>query len=250
MIDDALDLAASGWPVLPLRGKIPMTRHGKDDATTDPEAIRSWWERWPTANIGIALPSPAIVIDVDPRHGGGDSWQGLLAGHDPLPITLTCITGRDDGGRHFYWHHPGGRISGRRLGPGIDLREGGKHYVVAPPSIHPETGGQYRWADVHAPVVWPPKWLAEVLWEPVVEHTAHRPGSSGGSFDGLVQLVAGTGEGNRNGALYWACRRALKDGLLDQAKPALVAAAQSTGLTDHEIQGTIRSAEQRGEWVA
>ncbi|MGH7487948.1 MAG: bifunctional DNA primase/polymerase, partial [bacterium] len=51
----ALEYAARGWPVLPIRprAKLPLTEHGLHDATTDPELITQWWERWPDANIGI-----------------------------------------------------------------------------------------------------------------------------------------------------------------------------------------------------
>ena len=48
-IDHALAYVAAGLPVLPLRerGKEPATRHGKDDATLDPEQVRDWWIRHP-----------------------------------------------------------------------------------------------------------------------------------------------------------------------------------------------------------
>src|SRR6516162_1082533 len=34
-------------------GKHPRTAHGLKDATTDPEQIRKWWMKWPTANLGM-----------------------------------------------------------------------------------------------------------------------------------------------------------------------------------------------------
>jgi hypothetical protein len=58
-LDAALAYAARGWPVLPLRGKVPRIRKaaggsGVHDATTDLEQIKQWWTKWPDANIGIA----------------------------------------------------------------------------------------------------------------------------------------------------------------------------------------------------
>ena len=55
---------ALGWPVFPLtaRGKKPLTDHGYQDATIDPETITTWLSRWPVANIGTQHPS---VLDCD-----------------------------------------------------------------------------------------------------------------------------------------------------------------------------------------
>ena len=41
----ALQYAARGWHVLPLRprGKQPLTRHGCQEATVDAAAIVAWW---------------------------------------------------------------------------------------------------------------------------------------------------------------------------------------------------------------
>ena len=52
MLDHAFELAACGWEVLPLNGKIPRTLHGLDDASADSEIVYEWWTRWPSANIG------------------------------------------------------------------------------------------------------------------------------------------------------------------------------------------------------
>jgi hypothetical protein len=57
MIAAALAYAARGIHVLPLEpdGKRPKTDRGVHDASTDLRTIRMWWERWPRANIGIAI---------------------------------------------------------------------------------------------------------------------------------------------------------------------------------------------------
>lgn len=141
-LDAALSYAARGWPVLPLAGKIPTTTHGVKDATTDEATIRGWWTRAPTANVGIACGtvSGLLVVDVDARSGGLET----IAGYD-LPPTLTVKTG--GGGLHLYYRRPDAPIVGGkgRFGPGVDCQSDGR-YVVAPPSIHPETGQPYRWA--------------------------------------------------------------------------------------------------------
>src|SRR5437868_5118832 len=91
----ALEYAKRGWPVIPLHNpsndgkcscgnkectsiaKHPRTKQGCKDATFQPMTICGWWQRWPNANIAIKTgkESGLIVVDVDPRHGGEQSWQ-------------------------------------------------------------------------------------------------------------------------------------------------------------------------------
>jgi hypothetical protein len=165
----ALLYARNGWEVLPLRGKLPLIpgahptgdplrgrckgtcgRHGHGvlDATSDLATVDAWWSRWPNANIGIRVPEHCFVLDVDPRHGGDARLRELEAANGLLPATMTAYSGRGDGGRHIWFTHPGGHLSAARLPRGLDLKTHAG-YVVAPPSIHPDTGGRYRWALSH-----------------------------------------------------------------------------------------------------
>ncbi len=145
----ALWYASLGWPVFPCRpgAKEPLTAHGVLDATIDEQTIRSWWAKWPAANVAIATGAKAglVVLDVDPRHGGDESLAALEAKYGKLPSTVECLTG--GGGRHLYFKYPGGTIkNATALGgwPGLDVKGDGG-YVIAPPSIHP-SGERYRWA--------------------------------------------------------------------------------------------------------
>ena len=69
MMDVAIKYAEMGLAVFPVRrNKAPYTPHGCKDAKTDLRAIKSWWKRWPDANIGIATGSISggiVVIDID-----------------------------------------------------------------------------------------------------------------------------------------------------------------------------------------
>jgi hypothetical protein len=43
-----------GIPIFPCgRNKAPLTKKGFKDATTDPEQILEWWEKYPDAMIGM-----------------------------------------------------------------------------------------------------------------------------------------------------------------------------------------------------
>lgn len=245
MLAEALGYASAGWPVFPLKGKHPLTKHGFHDATLNHDRIYDWWHRWPRANIGYAIHIGLMVIDVDPRAGGSASLAELTNRHGPLPDTYTVISGREDGGCHFYLLKPDGKLTSSRLPKGIDLREGGKHYVVLPPSIHPDTGRPYRLAhgDDERDIEAPPRWLIDLVRAPILPPAPPqiRSGSTG---DGLIRFVAEAQEGERNAKLYWACCESLRDGTWQATRHPLRQAALSIGLTEHEVDATMRSAER------
>jgi hypothetical protein len=159
-LDAALEYAARGWHVVPLkpRGKKPIfhawqivaERHG-----ADPEKLKLWWDTEPNANVGIltGLASGVIVVDVDPRNGGDDALLDHFPNLKAWGKGLRVRTG--SGGLHFYIKHPWlaerrpiqSRTGKRGVGNGLELKADGGHQVVAPPSIHPETGKAYEWAE-------------------------------------------------------------------------------------------------------
>src|SRR5690349_1979863 len=99
----ALDYAERGWPVFPVRGKVPLTRRGFQDATTGAGQVRSWWGTRPETGIGIATgrASGLVVLDVDPVHHGDHQLADWQARHSKLPPTPCVATG--GGGQHFYF---------------------------------------------------------------------------------------------------------------------------------------------------
>lgn len=140
LLTSALYYAHKGIRVFPLRPgeKRPATRHGLNDATTDPDQVRAWWEATPDANIGTPTGYQFDVVDVDPP----DGWESLVelktAGLIPEPLGY-AHTPR--GGMHIYVPVSGdGNAAG--ILPGIDLRGRGG-YVVAPPSRSPI--GSWEW---------------------------------------------------------------------------------------------------------
>jgi hypothetical protein len=236
VLDYALELAALGWLVLPLNGKIPLVGHGCNDATADADQVRSWWSRWPSANIGARVPDALLVFDVDPRNGGTEGWSSLTAGR-AVPDTLTVFSGRGDGGRHHYFLRPAGPITTTRVPAGIDVKKAG--YMVMPPSIHPDSGQPYTWHDVDPVPL--PAWLREVLRPapPRPRNPVSRLTSQTGRE--LVDFVARQENGNRNAGLFWAACRAIESGVLDTIEADLIAAAVATG----QDRRTVDSARKK-----
>lgn len=157
LLNAAIGYAGLGWAVHPLkpRAKEPATPHGCYDATTDTAMIRKWWAKSPNANIGIeAKRSHLVIFDIDTKGGvnGWESWRDLKAQIGP-GIENTVMVATPTGGGHVYYKANGQRLPNLgegELAPGIGVRAVNQ-YVVAPPSIHPDTGTRYEWDAGSAP---------------------------------------------------------------------------------------------------
>lgn len=232
--DVALAYARALWLVLALqpRGKAPLTAHGVRDATSDETTIRSWWARWPDANIGLAIPSDLIVVDIDSR----EALQQIHAEGLDLPATVRATTAR---GLHL-WYSTGSLQLRSRVGflPGVDIRAAGS-YVVAPPSIHP-SGVLYQWdVELRRSFITPcPEWILEKLTSNV---GTNQPRSSDDWAAKIKEIVPA---GRRNEALAEVA------GLLFRRLPAEAAAELSwiwaafklqPPLPELEIRRTIES---------
>lgn len=238
----ALELAAAGWEVLPLQGKIPRTRHGVKDATTDPRLIERWWPRGTRHNVGARVPARLVVLDFDPQNGGTPELFEQLTGVS-LPATLTVHSGRGTGGQHRYYLHPGGALTMSRLRKqgvvGVDIKTS-TGYCVMPPSLHPSTGKPYWW-ELHPFAEIPARLVEQLRPAPV---TAPRPRRDGlpPKASGLFEAIRTAPVGDRNDRLYWAARRALDDGQPPQVLDELEHIAVEVGLPPAEARAAIRSA--------
>lgn len=189
LIRAALDYAARGWHVIPLRPGTkrparpnhtaetcdhsdPRCTSGHTNwetrATTDPTRIETAWTAHRSWGIGIACgPSHLVVIDLDTakdgRPSGAESLARLTAdAGEELPPTWVVTT--PSGGTHHYYQHPegGARLpnTAGRLGPGIDTRAQGG-YVVAPPTALPV--GAYTAGPPPDEVPTLPPWFSHLL---------------------------------------------------------------------------------------
>jgi hypothetical protein len=161
-LDAALRVAARGFRVFPITPgdkKPPLISEWQLRASSDPEQIREWGKKWPTANIGLVA-DDLLIVDVDPRNGGDKGLEGLEALYGALPSTGPAVrTG--GGGVHIYFRSPGGLSSSTsRVATGVDIKTG-LGYVVIPPSV---TTAPYKWIrDLEQELPEVPGWLLEKL---------------------------------------------------------------------------------------
>ena len=170
-LSDAAQLYATKllWRVFPLRpnGKEPMGNlapHGVYSASNDASVVQRWWLEEPQANIGLACGHSFFVLDVDPRNHGDVTLATLVAKHGALPETVVASTG--GGGMHYFFACDEGAKLRSTVGEGLDVKSYGG-YVVAAPSIHPNTGRAYvwdGWSDPASQAIAPtPTWLVNLL---------------------------------------------------------------------------------------
>lgn len=186
LLDEALRYAAAGIPVFPLhwikndgncscrqgaicgaKGKHPRIKNWNEEATTDAEKIRQWWEKTPSANIGIPMgeKSGLVALDVDTRHRGDESLAMLMDEFEILPDTITATTG--GGGKHYIFKYTEELCLKNVVGfrDGLDIRTQGGMIVVAP-SVH-GSGRKYEWDTGKSPfdmeAAEMPAWLVEEI---------------------------------------------------------------------------------------
>lgn len=217
LLDWALAYAAIGFWIFPVhsiragrcscrnpkctrKGKHPLTKNGFKDATLDEATIRAWWATWQDANIGCATGASGLVgIDIDPRHGGDESWRDLK----PDKVSLeTAIALTGGGGNHIVYKegenapiptYVADQVSAP-LGPGIDVRARGG-YLILPPSSH-ESGNEYAWeqSPFDHPPLFLPTWLEERL--------TVRPQQERKEKQSYAKMLEGLNSGERNDRVF------------------------------------------------
>lgn len=256
MLSAALRYARDGLEVFPLspRRKTPLLSaddggEGFHDATSDPRQITAWWTAHPSANIAIRPPAGTIVVDVDPRSGGDEQLDTLIARHGALPATWRARTGSH--GLHLWFRLPEPGPVRAQLARGIDLKTHTTGYLVAPPSVHPN-GERYRWLSAPAGIpALAPAWMVAAATPAPVPlprfHQGTRSGRQGGrySLQCLIARVERAPMHRRNIVFFGALKDAAADGNLEAYAEALGQAALTAGLTAREIAATTASVGRR-----
>ena len=242
-----------GWRLIQLNGKSP-TKKGwtTSNGLSALEALQ-----YP-GNLGIICGEPSgrlFIVDID-----GERPEGL-------PVTPTVLTG--SGKLHLYYHLPDGLTLVKEntvsvVAHKVDTRGTGGQ-IVAPGSIHPDTGGLYHWmSDLSpddVPIVDVPQWVIDKLQAPrekapskkanQAPSTGTRPGSQlptnaryrTNALEAAAEEVRNAPSGQRNETLNTkayalAGISALSD---EQIEDALLSAAMDAGLSEVEAVTTIKS---------
>jgi len=142
-------------------GKHPRIKDGFKAATVDTEQIKKWWERWPTANIGVATGGGLFVLDVDFDHDGDRSLADLEVEHGELSDEHPRVnTGN---GVHYYFKIEGEvRNSASKVAPGLDIRGDGG-YVVGSGSTHGSGTVYTHDLGSGTSLISAPEWLEELV---------------------------------------------------------------------------------------
>ena len=243
----ALAYASRGWPVFPcLAGmKVPLTRHGFRDATTDERQITRWFASRPDRNLAIATGAPGPdVLDIDQHGQAGNGFAALTRLRDAgLLDGAKYHVSTPSGGLHLYFTGSDQR-NGHLARHHLDFRAAGG-YVLAPPSqVNGHAYQLFKIADGHGSLDWD---AVTQLLEPQRQITRPQPRQAlDHDLTHLAQWVASQQQGNRNAGLFWAANRALDaDPAADLS--ALAAAARQAGLEDQEITRTLDSARRTGQ---
>ena len=254
-----------GWRVFPLDGKRPYPgTHGLTDASSDVEQVVQWWAERPASNVGVRtgaapLGSGIWVLDLDADTDAEARVDAVAAGRE-YRDTLTVRTG--GGGLHLVYQYGPElsawlQASGLTLptrngidGKGLDVRSDGG-YIVAVPSVHPDTGAAYDWENKAAIAV-APEWLVRMVAKPIEERRAAPPPPrvEGGGFGAAVLRaavgkVASSTVGERHATLLAQSRTVggyiVSAGIsVVEAEAALVEAGEGCGKPSGEVRRTVR----------
>jgi hypothetical protein len=141
----AIGYARRGWAVVPVHFPVaglcscrqpccpspcehPLLEDWPESASTDPATLRSWWRRWPLANVGVVTGRLSGLVVVITRPGLADTvWMDLKPATD-------CVARTPAGERMtFYRLRPGQNVPSQRVWPDVEVRGDGA-FVVVPPS--------------------------------------------------------------------------------------------------------------------
>ena len=155
MLAAALEYAARGWYVCPLRAGTKADHltgaGGYHNASRDPEQVRRWWTQWPDANIALNLEASGLVALDPDTYKESCGWHNYINGRE-IPVTLVQRSAR--GGLHLIFKaDPGAEYPGT-LCPEVEIKHRG--YIMLEPSTF--EGGTYRFEtdDEPAPC---PEWV-------------------------------------------------------------------------------------------
>ena len=138
----ALRYAMAGYRVVPNAPgtKKPLITDWVTCASDNLEQVAAWWQKWPTANIGLALDDNLAVFDVDPRHGGELHHLDKLG----VDFARAPLQHTPHGGQHVWYQKPPSMRFDSSVPTldGLEVKTTGTQILVEPSEVD---GKQYRW---------------------------------------------------------------------------------------------------------
>ena len=262
-----------GFSVIPCKGKQPNNIRWSvfQRYVPTPNQLLMWERQFLFQNVGIIcgqVSGGLVVIDLD----GENAVQVFERRWPQLTDTFTVQSGSGKG-KHLYFYavRPIATTKVMELpnGGNIELRSNGQ-LIIAPPSIHPETGKRYR-IDKPLPIkridLYPCReWILGLERQKYGERMTHwkkgdvqskaekRAMSLGYAVTALQQecsAVVHSTDGNRNNRLNvaaYSLGQLVGDNLIPrwQVEDDLIAAAAACGLPEAESLRTIKSGIEAG----
>lgn len=251
ILQAAVKMRGRGIVPIPLHGKIPQIKQWQTLTleTVNADQIKQWHETGLLQNIGVLCGEASgklLVFDFD----GMPGYEAFSTKFPDLAETLTVATGSGNGMHVYYRAEVLPKSTGQLAVPGghIEVKADGRQ-VVAPPSVHPDTGAYY---ELHKPISIRPlseqhmtailDWVAEhnepeKTYAPEPEappstvHRAYAESALHNESELLAGVVAGTRNDQLNKAAF-ALGQLVGAGHLnrDEVYRALFDAAQRNGL--------------------
>ena len=172
-------------------------KHPQSSWTNTPvwdEALFDTWNELDRFESGYGINCAGLlVVDIDARNGGMDSYAKLLKQYPSIAATgLIVETGSGGGSKHLYFKCPVG-LELRKNVPefvGIDFLSGNKSYCVGPYSNH-VSGRQYN--IVHgspADIDTVPQELIDLLRKPEVHCNKFLSQNDNADFNELAEMLS------------------------------------------------------------
>lgn len=146
-LDIALACLKRGYYVIPCDGKEALVKGGTnwELASNDEAQIRSWWAKWPNANVAITGNlSENTVLDIDYGFTDEAEWRAWCE-RNGIPETYTVRTGGRPGFRvQMYFCGRMNDVGKWELDGASGQIKSTGGYVMAAGSIHPDSGERYE----------------------------------------------------------------------------------------------------------
>lgn len=207
----ALVYAEAGMYVLPVkRGtKHPGSLLGDDwptKSSRDSDTIRAWFKRWPTANLGIHPGrSGLLVFDLDKAESLTQLPANIAA--DLRLAAFQRSRGQDARGHYVFADALGSGNTAGGWAPWGEVR-GKNGFIMAAPSIHPDTREPYWWAkDGVIPEV--PSGLRALIGASSLDFA---PAMTAKELDGFLDAYTADASPERLDVMVHAFRGRVEDG--------------------------------------